>query len=117
MSGRNPTAQLEDRIRRQTEERLARARAEGCLTEAEVAPQGVIVEDYHDRKGFSEYGAPLSEGRGRPRMTSEQIRAARALARQREFQHPNGKPNQRKIARTMGWNERSVIRALESRQK
>jgi hypothetical protein len=101
------------RVIADTEAKLRRTRVTGSLIEVEVAPQGVVVEDWHDREGFSKYGAPLSEGRGRPRTKSDRIRAARALARQREFQHPDGSPNVYRIAKTMGWNERSLERVLE----
>jgi hypothetical protein len=143
MSGDDGEARrLEDKIRRETKARLLKAKAEGRLVKVKLAPQGVVVEvqaraaGTHVEAELAEQGVVASgdvarvrwleedpwhdhreQGRPPEPETEGRTRAAHALARQREFQHPNGEPNVYKIARSLGWNDRSVGRALKSRQK
>jgi hypothetical protein len=134
MTGRRRSAQaLERRIRARTRAQLRRARAEGTLHEVEL-PAGVVRAEVRlDARTLvgvelEPLGVAVSceigpvryerehRGRGRPQK-SELAREARALAEQREFQHPDGEPNKTKIAKQLRWNERGVGRALEGRRK
>jgi hypothetical protein len=104
---RDSAQALERRVKADAEARLNRARAEGRrVVEGVVAPQGVVaggeVGPVYVRDPWKEHG----KGHGRRQ-------AIRALARDPDFQHPDGTPNLKKIARGIGCDRKDVRKALE----